>query len=129
MESLGIRATWMVERAGAFSALKGEIRRVPSAPFTFMDRAGYPVEYAIADAVIIQKRPQAAKQALLICHMDTVYPQDHHFQDVVDGEVVGMGMKRDGAWLDVPSEITHYPFGKKPRHLRAIKVSVTIPKV
>jgi glutamate carboxypeptidase len=72
------------ELVNAFSVLKGEVRRVPLAPFTFIDQSGYPSEHAIADALIIQKRPQAVKQVLLVCHTDTVYPADHHFQDVID---------------------------------------------
>lgn len=67
-----------------FSVLKEEIKKVPMAPVTFFDHTGRPSVHALADALIIQKRPQAAKQALLVCHMDTVYPLDHHFHKVVE---------------------------------------------
>ena len=72
------------ELVQAFSVLKEEIKKAPMAPVTFFDHSGRPSVHALADTLVIQKRPQAAKQALLVCHMDTVYPPDHHFQKVVE---------------------------------------------
>jgi len=84
-----------VELLRAFSVLEGEARRSPMAPVTFIDKDGHPAEHALGDALIIQKRPQVENQVLLVCHMDTVYPADHHFQKVVDagdGTVNGPGI-------------------------------------
>ena len=72
------------ELVQAFSVLKEEIKKAPMAPVTFFDHSGRPSVHELADALLIQKRPQAAKQALLVCHMDTVYPPEHHFQKVVE---------------------------------------------
>ena len=66
----------------SFSVLREKVKRVPLSPFTVIDHNGQLSKHTIADALVIQKRPQAAKQALLVCHMDTVFPSDHHFQEV-----------------------------------------------
>lgn len=42
------------------------------------------------------------------------------------GKYVGFGKDRDGAWLDVSPDITHYPFkNPKPKGFRCLRVLIT----
>lgn len=49
--------------------------------FEVVNDAGEIIDQAVANGLIIRKRPTASKRVLLCGHMDTVFPKSHHFQD------------------------------------------------
>lgn len=55
-----------------------EIITLPT--FEVVDDEGNIVQQAVAEGLIIRKRPELKKRVLLCGHMDTVFPKDHHFQ-------------------------------------------------
>jgi glutamate carboxypeptidase len=70
------------ELTKAFSALCDSAKQIEIGSYSFLDESGEVCEYPLGKALIFQKYPQAAKQALLVCHCDTVYPVDHSFQKI-----------------------------------------------
>lgn len=48
--------------------------------FEVIDDEGSVIQQAVAEGLIIRKRPQLEKRVLLCAHLDTVFPKDHHFQ-------------------------------------------------
>ncbi len=48
--------------------------------FEVVDDEGNIAQQAVADGLIIRKRPECKKRVLLCAHLDTVFPKDHHFQ-------------------------------------------------
>ncbi len=57
---------------------KVEVVSLPT--YEVVDNDGNIVQQAVADALIIRKRPELKKRVLLCAHLDTVFPKDHHFQ-------------------------------------------------
>ncbi len=55
-----------------------EVVKLPT--FEVVDNEGNIVDQAVADGLIIRKRPALKKRVLLCAHLDTVFPKDHHFQ-------------------------------------------------
>ena len=72
--------------AGAFAALPGELELIEPAAVTAMDSAGREVEQQHGRHLVLRVRPQAERRFLLTGHMDTVFAEDHPFQE--------------GRWLD-----------------------------
>jgi len=70
------------ELTKAFGVFSEAVERIDLAPFSIVDENGNARKLPLGNALIIQKRIEAPKQALLVCHMDTVYPADHPFQEV-----------------------------------------------
>ncbi len=66
-----------------FSVLGGETARVEISPQRPENSAGGAVRAPLGKALLIRKRPTAPLRLLLCCHMDTVYPADHPFQQSV----------------------------------------------
>ncbi len=67
----------------AFSELtdstdKVEVVSLPT--YEVVDNDGNIIEQSVADGLIIRKRPALKKRVLLCAHLDTVFPQEHHFQ-------------------------------------------------
>lgn len=48
--------------------------------FEVIDDDGNISQQSVAEGLIIRKRPNCQKRVLLCAHLDTVFPQDHHFQ-------------------------------------------------
>ncbi|MBS9777462.1 MAG: hydrolase [Gammaproteobacteria bacterium] len=48
--------------------------------FEVVDSEGNIVEQKVSEGLVIRKRPHVKKRVLLCGHMDTVFPQEHHFQ-------------------------------------------------
>ncbi len=72
---------------------KVEVVNLPT--FEVVDNEGNIVEQAVADGLIIRKRPELKKRVLLCAHLDTVFPKDHHFQScqyVDDNTLNGPGV-------------------------------------
>jgi len=68
--------------AGAFSALPGDIRMVPPEPVEAMAPDGTLRSQPHGANLHLVVRPEAPVQILLTGHMDTVFGEDHPFQDV-----------------------------------------------
>ena len=64
------------------SPLADSVEIVPLPPRKVVDDRGDVREQAVADAVILRKRPDAARRVLLCGHLDTVYAQDSPFQTI-----------------------------------------------
>ncbi len=72
---------------------KVEVVNLPT--FEVVDHEGNIAEQAVADGLIIRKRPELKKRVLLCAHLDTVFPKDHHFQScqyVDDNTLNGPGV-------------------------------------
>jgi len=66
----------------AFSELGGEVETIASDPMPVVGSDGVAGEARVGDILRVVKRPQAPVRALLVGHMDTVFPPDHPFQDI-----------------------------------------------
>lgn len=69
--------------ADNFHWLGGEMEVLPLKPITQINEKGEAVSVEMAEALTIRKRPDAPLQILLAGHMDTVYGQQHPFQEPV----------------------------------------------
>lgn len=81
--------------AEAFSALPGEVELVDPAPVTAIAADGSEYEKSHGQHMVVSIRPRANRRILLTGHMDTVFPKDHHFQDLKwleDGVLNGPGV-------------------------------------
>ncbi|NVD43592.1 hydrolase [Qipengyuania atrilutea] len=67
--------------ADAFSALPGEIELVDPAPVTAIAADGNEYEKPHGQHLVVRVRPGANRRLILTGHMDTVFPEDHSFQD------------------------------------------------
>ena len=65
-----------------FSILGGEMETIDLAPLVVIDGHGESVQIPVGKALKITKRPQASLKVFLGGHMDTVFAEDHHFQEV-----------------------------------------------
>lgn len=65
----------------AFSALPGAVTLRDPAPVTAIDPEGREVDKAHGQHLVLSVRPEATRRFLLTGHMDTVFPEDHPFQD------------------------------------------------
>ncbi|MCB2089229.1 MAG: hydrolase [Sphingomonadaceae bacterium] len=66
--------------AQAFAVLPGEIELVDPAPVSAINTAGEEVPIAHGRHLVLRVRPGANRRVLLTGHMDTVFPQEHPFQ-------------------------------------------------
>jgi len=64
-----------------FSVLDGETSRIELSPQKVMNPDGQMEERPLGKALWIRKRRNVSFQVFLGCHMDTVYPEDHQFQN------------------------------------------------
>jgi glutamate carboxypeptidase len=69
--------------AEAFAPLGGVAEIIPLPPISQLNAKGEPVAVPMAEALSIRKHPHAARQILLVGHMDTVYGIDHPFQKTI----------------------------------------------
>ena len=65
----------------AFSALGADIETVSSRPHPMVTDAGEKIETPVGDMLRLVKRPQAPVRVLFSGHMDTVFAEDHPFQN------------------------------------------------
>ncbi|MBZ6377339.1 hypothetical protein B5C34_05425 [Pacificimonas flava] len=86
----------MEERlAEAFAPLGGDISVLEPAPAETLNEAGERVALAHGRNVHISRPGRGNARVMLTGHMDTVFPKDHHFQDVrwlEDGVLNGPGV-------------------------------------
>lgn len=78
-----------------FEPLGGAAQWVETDPLNDIDHDGRPVSRTLGRAIVIDKRPDAPRKALLVIHLDTVYPADSPFKDVSEpepGNVRGPGV-------------------------------------
>ena len=78
-----------------FSIFHEEVKWAVLSPYVSINPDGRQEEHPLGDTIVIQKRPGASKQVLLVCHMDTVYPLEHPFQEVKmidDNRITGPGI-------------------------------------
>lgn len=68
--------------ADLFSPIADSIERVAVAPLHQLADDGAFIDRPMGDALVIRKRPQAARRVLLAGHLDTVFPADSSFQSV-----------------------------------------------
>ena len=81
--------------ADAFAALPGALRLENPAPVESVDAAGKTIKIAHGRHLHLTVRPTAPVQLLLTGHMDTVFGQDHAFQEtrwLEDGVLNGPGV-------------------------------------
>lgn len=69
--------------AEAFSALPGEVSMREPAPVTAIDNQGHEFAKEHGRHLVLSVRPEAERRFLLTGHMDTVFPADHPFQELV----------------------------------------------
>ena len=67
--------------ADAFSALPGEIKLIDPAPVTAIAADGSEYEKPHGQHLVVRVRPGANRRLILTGHMDTVFPEDHSFQE------------------------------------------------
>jgi glutamate carboxypeptidase len=65
----------------AFAALPGEVTLHDPAPVTAVDADGHKYEKPHGRHLVLSVRPEAERRFLLTGHMDTVFPEDHPFQE------------------------------------------------
>ena len=89
LEGLAVLAARL---AGAFAVLPGDIRLAEPSPVEAIDRDGSPFELSHGRHLHLKVRPEAPVQLLLTGHMDTVYGENHPFQEtrwIEPGKVFG----------------------------------------
>ena len=76
--------------ADAFAQLPGEVRLVEPGEVTAIAADGVEYEKPHGKHMVLSVRPEAERRFILTGHMDTVYPEDHPFQDLtwLDGETI-----------------------------------------
>ena len=79
----GIEAV-AVEAVAALQELGADVSRVPLPAFGSVDDRGRPTAFETADAIVARVRPDAPRRVLLAIHLDTVFPADDPFQEVVE---------------------------------------------
>jgi len=72
--------------AKQFGVLGGSTEVMDLPLYESVDSLGVSCMKKAGSAIVVQKRPEAKRQVLLVCHMDTVYPSEDAFQrvDVID---------------------------------------------
>ena len=70
------------ELAAAFSALPGDVSLERPAPVSVIAPDGSEVEKKHGRHLVLRVRPEAEKRFLLTGHMDTVFAEDHSFQQL-----------------------------------------------
>ena len=85
----GLETMWRT-LSDAFSVL-GTVERVPEADYETVNDAGEPITRKHGDALRLIVRPDAPRRALLVGHMDTVFPENSHFQSpyMIDDATLG----------------------------------------
>ncbi|MEM6333969.1 MAG: hydrolase [Planctomycetota bacterium] len=89
-----------VERIAAhaaqrLAALGAAVTREPLPAIEEIDDQGHPQPWQTVPALTARVRPDAPRRALLNIHLDTVFAQDHPFQQVTpqpDGRLIGPGV-------------------------------------
>ncbi|VAX35930.1 hypothetical protein MNBD_UNCLBAC01-1131 [hydrothermal vent metagenome] len=66
-----------------FSIFNESIEYVDLPSYEAINNNGEVEKCSVAPAIALCKRPEAKKQILFVCHMDTVFPKEGAFQDVV----------------------------------------------
>ena len=76
--------------ADAFSQLPGEVRLEEPGEVTAIAADGVEYEKPHGNHMVLSVRPEASRRFILTGHMDTVYPEDHPFQDLtwLDDETI-----------------------------------------
>ena len=76
--------------ADAFSQLPGEVRLVEPSEVTAIAADGVEYEKPHGNHMVLTVRPEAKRRFILTGHMDTVYPEDHPFQNLtwLDDETI-----------------------------------------
>lgn len=74
-------ATMRDRLAEAFGALEADVEIVPSRSHALVTNDGEKIERPAGDMIRLVKRPQAPVRILLAGHMDTVFAEDHPFQN------------------------------------------------
>lgn len=69
--------------AAAFSALPGAVSMREPAPVTAIDNQGREFAKEHGRHLVLSVRPEAERRFLLTGHMDTVFPAEHPFQELV----------------------------------------------
>lgn len=69
--------------AEAFAGLDGDVETAPAQAMDVVTPKGDLIEQPVGEVLRVVKRPQAPVRVLLAGHMDTVFPPEHRFQDVV----------------------------------------------
>lgn len=64
-----------------FLWLGGQMQSIPLPEYEELDKKGALIKRPIGNALHIQKRPDAPVQILLMGHLDTVFSEDHPFQE------------------------------------------------
>ncbi|MBV7266566.1 hydrolase [Erythrobacter ani] len=77
LDGLGAQASAL---ADAFRVLPGEVELVDPSPVTGMAADGSEFQIANGQHLVMRVRPTANRRVLFTGHMDTVFPQDHPFQ-------------------------------------------------
>lgn len=67
----------------AFEVLEADHECHEVEPMEAVNDAGEPVSIPLGPVHIFRKRPEADRRVLLTGHLDTVFPKDHSFQDVM----------------------------------------------
>jgi glutamate carboxypeptidase len=65
-----------------FKPLGGEQQVIELDPYKIIDKNGHKISRPIGNALTISKRADAPFQVFLCAHLDTVFPEDSHFQSV-----------------------------------------------
>lgn len=66
----------------AFIPLADEIKSLPLPEISIIDMQGKMTVQPCGNALLIKKRPELKRRVLLSGHMDTVYPENHTFQNL-----------------------------------------------
>ncbi len=75
----------------AFSVLQAQSNSFHLSPYKKINNKGTIEKISLGNALYFQKRPNAGKQVLLVCHMDTVYAQNNPIK-VKGRKLVGSGV-------------------------------------
>jgi len=71
------------EIASAFSVFNEKIQFIDVPPVEKVNDQGEIERISLAPILTLRKRPEAKKQVLSVCHMDTVFKQESSFQKVI----------------------------------------------
>ena len=79
----------------ALTILGEEVYEIELPSFCYVDNSGNHRELPLAPLLMIQKRPHASRQCLLVIHMDTAYPPQESLQEafLIEGRILhGQGV-------------------------------------
>ena len=89
--------------ADAFSTLPGDVELVEPAKVTAISPEGREYEKPHGKHMVLRVRPEADRRFVLTGHMDTVFPEDHPFQQVswLDDDTIVQSVRKTGKLLVV----------------------------